>query len=129
MGTATTQWGRFATEKFDSWGQESYVDEQMKLLNKRFVSNGYPVVIGELGVQDKSHISHSFGEFRRYWYEYVVRSAKNNGCIPICWDNGYNGEKGLALFDRKKNVVTQQKLITAMIRAMKYDDLISPPVL
>ncbi|MGN0678757.1 MAG: glycoside hydrolase family 5 protein [Oscillospiraceae bacterium] len=128
MGTTKTQWGKYATENFDNWGQEDYVDEQMKHLNERFVSRGYPVVIGELGVQDKSHVSGTFGEYRRYWYEYIVKSAHENGCVPVCWDNGWNGEKGFAFFDRSTVKVTQPEIIKAMVRAMNSGDYeIAPP--
>ncbi len=118
MSTATTQWGKYAVEKFDNWGQESHVDNTMKMLNDAFVSKGYPVIIGELGVQNKEHISESFGEFRRYWLEYVVTAAKKNGCIPVYWDNGWNGEKGFGLFDRTTGEVTEPELIAAMMRAI-----------
>ncbi len=128
MGTAKTQWGKYATQNYDNWGQEDYVDEQMKRLNERFVRQGYPVVIGELGVQDKSHISGDFGEYRRYWYEYVVSSARENGCVPVCWDNGWNGEKSFAFFDRTSCEVTQPGIIEAIMRAMNSGEYeIAPP--
>lgn len=121
IASATTQWGKYATKKFDTWGQEDYVDSQMKLLNDKFVSQGYPVVIGEMGIVDKTHIDPSMNEFRRYWNEYVVKSAKANGCIPIYWDNGFNGRNGLALFHRLSKEVTQPEIIEGMIRAINSE--------
>lgn len=117
----TTQWGKYAVENYDNWGQESYVDSVMKKLNDVFVSKGYPVIIGEMGVINKTQADASFTEFRRYWAEYVVMAAKNNGCIPVYWDNGYNGDKGLGLFDRTTYAVTQPELIEAMLRAINSD--------
>ncbi|MGN0642103.1 MAG: glycoside hydrolase family 5 protein [Huintestinicola sp.] len=122
ISSAKTQWGKYAVENYDSWGQEDYVDSQMKKLNDAFVSQGYPVVIGEMGVQDKTFMSESANEFRRYWCEYVVKAAKANGCIPVYWDNGWNGDKGFGLIDRKTLEVTQLELIEAMIRAISSDD-------
>ena len=119
--SATTQWGKYATEKFDTWGQEDYVDSQMKLLNDKFVSQGYPVVIGEMGVVDKNHIDPTMNEFRRYWNEYVVKAAKDNGCIPVYWDNGFNGRNGLALFHRVSKKVTEPQIIEGMMRAINSD--------
>ena len=119
--SAKTQWGKYATENFDNWGQEDYVDSQMQKLHDTFVAEGYPVIIGEMGVQDKTHLSESFNEYRRYWLEYVVKSAKTNGCIPVYWDNGWNGKNGFGLFDRTSCTVTQQSLIDAMIRAINSD--------
>ncbi len=128
MSTATTQWGQYAVANYDSWGQEDYVKEQFSLLNSRFVKEGYPVVIGEMGVQDKSHVNGDFAKYRRYWYEYIVKTARENGCIPICWDNGWNGEKGFALFDRSTCKVTQPQLIEAMMRAMNKGEYDIPPL-
>ncbi|MBQ5318163.1 MAG: glycoside hydrolase family 5 protein [Oscillospiraceae bacterium] len=118
MSTATTQWGQYAVENFDNWGQQDYVDSQMKILNDKFVSQGYPVIIGEMGVQNKSHVYDKHNEFRRYWNEYVVKAAKTNGCIPVYWDNGWNGEKGLGLFDRVNCEVTQPEIIEGIMRAI-----------
>lgn len=121
MSSATLQWGKYATEKFDNWGQEDYVDSQMKALNDNFVSKGYPVVIGEMGVQDKKQASETFPEFRRYWTEYVIKAAKDNGCIPVYWDNGWNGDKGFGIIDRSSYEITQPELIEAMMRAINSD--------
>ena len=119
--SAKTQWGKYATENFDNWGQEDHVDSQMQMLHDTFIAECYPVIIGEMGVQDKTHLSESFNEYRRYWLEYVVKSAKANGCIPVYWDNGWNGKNGFGLFDRTSCTVTQQSLIDAMIRAINSD--------
>lgn len=119
--SAKTQWGKYATENFDNWGQEDHVDSQMQMLHDTFIAEGYPVIIGEMGVQDKTHLSENFNEYRRYWLEYVVKSAKANGCIPVYWDNGWNGKNGFGLFDRTSCTVTQQSLIDAMIRAINSD--------
>lgn len=118
MSSATTQWGQYATENFDNWGQQDYVDSQMKKLSDTFTSQGYPVIIGEMGVQNKSHVYDKHNEFRRYWNEYVVKAAKANGCIPVYWDNGWNGEKGFGLFDRVNCEVTQPEIIEGIMRAI-----------
>lgn len=120
--SAKTQWGKYAVENFDNWGQEDYVDKQMKLLNDTFVSKGYPVIIGELGVQDKSHLSEAQPLFRQYWTEYVIKAAKNNGCIPVYWDNGYNGKNGFALFERVTGKVLRPELIEVMMRAINSEE-------
>lgn len=122
MSTATTQWGQYAIENFDNWGQQDYVDSQMKLLNDKFTSQGYPVIIGEMGVQNKSHVYDKHNEFRRYWNEYVVKAAKANGCIPVYWDNGWNGDKGFGLFNRLNYEVTQPEIIEGIMRAITSEE-------
>lgn len=116
--SATTQWGKYATANKDNWGQESYVDSQMKKLYSTFVSKGYPVFIGELGVANKEHISSSFSGYRRYWIEYIVKAAKDNGCIPVYWDNGWDGDNGFAIINRKTYAITHPELVEAMMRAI-----------
>ena len=121
IGSANTQWGKYAFEKYDNWGQESYVDEQMKLLNDKFVSQGYPVVIGEMGTHDNTLLDKNNTEFRRYWAEYVVKACKAQGIIPVWWDNGHNGRNGFALFNRNILSVTEPEIIEGMMRAINSD--------
>lgn len=120
--TARTQWGKYAVKNYDNWGQEDYVDSQMALLNEKFVSQGYPVVIGEFGVQDKTEKFADYNEFRRYWAEYLIKVAKKNGVVCVYWDNGYNGNKGFGIINRFDYTITQPDLIAGMMRAINSTD-------
>lgn len=117
--SAKTQWGKYAVENYDNWGQEDYVDKQMQKLYDKFTSQGYPVIIGEMGVQDKDFIDSNTNQFRRYWCEYVVNAAQANGCVPVYWDNGWNGDKGFGLFNRTTCEQTQPEIIEAIMRAIE----------
>ena len=120
--TAKTQWGKYAVKNYDNWGQEDYVDSQMALLNEKFVSQGYPVVIGEFGAQDKTEKFADYNEFRRYWAEYLIKAAKKNGIDCVYWDNGYNGNKGFGIINRFDYTITQPDLIAGMMRAINSTD-------
>ena len=120
--TAKTQWGKYAVKNYDNWGQEDYVDSQMALLNEKFVSQGYPVVIGEFGAQDKTEKFADYNEFRRYWSEYLIKAAKKNGVVCVYWDNGYNGNKGFGIINRFDYTITQTDLIAGMMRAINSTD-------
>lgn len=120
--TAKTQWGKYAVKNYDNWGQEDYVDSQMALLNEKFVSQGYPVVIGEFGAQDKTEKFADYNEFRRYWAEYLIKAAKKNGVVCVYWDNGYNGNKGFGIINRFDYTITQPDLIAGMMRAINFTD-------
>lgn len=120
--TAKTQWGKYAVKNYDNWGQEDYVDSQMALLNEKFVSQGYPVVIGEFGAQDKTEKFADYNEFRCYWAEYLIKAAKKNGVVCVYWDNGYNGNKGFGIIDRNSLEITQPDLIAGMMRAINSTD-------
>lgn len=120
--TAKTQWGKYAVKNYDNWGQEDYVDSQMALLNEKFVSQSYPVVIGEFGAQDKTEKFADYNEFRRYWSEYLIKAAKKNGVVCVYWDNGYNGNKGFGIINRFDYTITQPDLIAGMMRAINSTD-------
>lgn len=115
-----TQWGRAATNpsKRSSWGQEDYLDAQMKKMHDRFVVNGYPVVVGEYGAVDKSSSDSSNGRYRADYVRAVVATAKKYGAATVYWDNGHTGQYGFGLIDRGSRAVTQQGLINAIMSGL-----------
>lgn len=111
------KWGNDASSgKKTNWGHEDYVEKQMQKLYNTFTSKGIPVIIGEYGAFDKTWSDPASAEYRRYYYEYVAKSAVNYGCVPVYWDNGYDGKNGFALFDRKTADVLYPELVAAIIR-------------
>jgi len=111
-----TQWGRGATNpaKKSTWGQEDYLDAQLKAVRDVFVSKGYPAVVGEYGSVDKSAFDSSNNRYRADFARAVVSTAKKYGAAAVYWDNGYNGQYGLGLFDRRSLAVTQPGIIDAI---------------
>ncbi len=107
-----TGWGSSASSTA-GWGNEDYMVEQLSGMYNKFVSAGYPVFIGEFGCIDKGNTS-----MRVYWAKTFVTYAKQYGCIPVWWDNGYNGTYGFGLFDRSTGSQTQSSIISAMVTAM-----------
>ncbi len=118
--TTTTQWGSSATDssKVASYGDESYMKTQLYNMYSAFSSKGYPVVIGEYGAIDKSAYDSTNAACRIDWAKKFCTYAKQYGCVPVWWDNGYTGTYGFALFDRSSCTVTQQSLINAIIGVM-----------
>lgn len=133
---SVTQWGAEAEEMSRSAteGLEDAMEEQFKKLKTDFVDQGYPVVIGEYGCVDKSQVKPedvSSGKFdiedadkhnntyRAYYAEVLNIMADRFGCIPVYWDNGYNGAFGLGLFDRSTCSVTQPEIIKAIMKTYK----------
>lgn len=111
-----TQWGVDAVKaKTANWGDEAYLEQQFKALNDAFTSKGYPVIIGEYGAIDKSHADELSASFRAYFCKSVCLTAKKYGCIPVYWDNGYNGKYGFGLFNRSTCEVTQPEVIVAIM--------------
>ncbi|WP_086845922.1 glycoside hydrolase family 5 protein [Amycolatopsis kentuckyensis] len=112
-----TQWGRGATNpsKKSTWGQEDYLDAQLKLVYNAFVSKGYPAVVGEYGTIDKSAFDSASNRYRADFARAVVSTAKKYGAATVYWDNGNNGQYGFGLFDRRSYAVTHQGIIDAVM--------------
>ena len=113
-------WGVNGVKK-DNWGQEDWVDNIFGRAKKQFVDNGIPVVIGEYGaVLNKD----GNDDFRRYYIEYVTKAAKENGLLPIYWDNGYDGTngEGFAIFDRATGAKLHEDIHEGMMRAVSGED-------
>ncbi|HBI62487.1 MAG TPA: glycosyl hydrolase [Lachnospiraceae bacterium] len=114
-----TQWGSAATNssKVPSYCDESYLKYAFELLADKFTNQGYPVVIGEYGAADKSQDDSHNAVCRIDFAAKVCGYARQNGCVPLWWDNGTNGAYGFGLFDRYTCQVTQQSIIDAIMSA------------
>jgi endoglucanase len=112
-----TQWGRAATNpsRTSTWGQEDYLDAQLKMMRDVFVTKGYPVVVGEYGAIDKSSFDSSNNRYRADFARAVVTTAKKYGAATVYWDNGATDRYGFGLFNRRSLTVTQQGIINAIM--------------
>ncbi|WP_454192522.1 cellulase family glycosylhydrolase [Paenibacillus sp. Marseille-Q7038] len=113
-----TQWGDMADSgKSISWANEDYLNAQFYKLYEKFTSQGYPVVIGEYGSVDKSEADSMNTDSRTYYANTLSEYAKIYGCVPIIWDNGFNGNYGFGLFNRQSvsYPVTQPEIIGAIM--------------
>lgn len=107
-----TQWGSDASpSKSVGYGGEEEMEKQFQTLKNTFTDKGYPVIIGEYGAIDKSKKEDSgLGkagdadpdntEFRAWFARKLCELSIKNGCIPMYWDNGWNGDFGFAIFSR-----------------------------
>lgn len=113
---AITQWGNYAKDssKVASYGGEDSLAYQFYRLKTTFVDKGYPVFVGEYGSIDKSSDDYLNPEYRAYFAKRVCQVSKESGCIPMYWDNGYNGKYGFGLFNRTTKEVTQPNIIQAI---------------
>lgn len=115
-----TQWGATATNpsKKSTWGQEDYLDAQLLSTYNKFVTQGYPVVVGEFGSIDKTAYDSSNAAYRAAYAKAVAEASKKYGAVPVVWDNGHNGQYGFALFNRSNLTITQPAIINAIMSAM-----------
>lgn len=116
-------WGQGETGAV-TYHSESNVDSAMQQLQTRFTSKGIPVFVGEYGAVDKSFTHVENAEYRRYFYEYVCKAVREIGGIPCCWDNGWTGNYGFALFNRSTCEVLHQDIIDGIMRAVSGNDYV-----
>ena len=104
---STTDVSRNAT-----YGEESYLDSNFNLMKTKFVDRGIPVIIGEFGAPGRTLSPPSDQTLadasRRYWYRYVVSSARSRGLIPYVWDIN------MGMYNRSTAAVLDQGVIDAM---------------
>jgi aryl-phospho-beta-D-glucosidase BglC (GH1 family) len=95
-----------------TWGEESYVDSCFNLMQAKFVNKGIPVIVGEFAADQRTVSAPSDQNLatasRRYYYRYVVSSAKARGIIPFAWDIN------MQMFNRSVPSVLDQGVIDAM---------------
>ncbi len=120
---AITQWGATATDSYrkSSWGQEDYMDSQIKAVYDKFVTQGYPFVVGEWGAVDKTSADSTNNKYRQIFAKTICSYCKKYGGVPVVWDNNYNQAYGFGLLDRKTLTVTQQGIIDAIMSGMGTD--------
>lgn len=112
-----TQWGNEADDpsKTSTTCDETYMKNQLNLMKTTFADKGYPVFIGEYSSIDKTSYDSENEYYRAYFARKLCQLSRKNGCIPMYWDNGYNGVHGFGLFDRTTCEVTQPVIIDAIM--------------
>jgi endoglucanase len=115
-------WGKeFAGNPNSSnWGQEAWLEKEFDLMQKKFVSKGVPVILGEYAATYRGNLTGSALQNHkkaRYNYIYeVTKSAKENGLIPFYWDNGGTGANASGIFDRNTRTVAHPDLLDALVK-------------
>lgn len=112
-----TQWGNEADDpsKTSTTCDETYMKNQLNLMKTTFADKGYPVFIGEYGSIGKTSYDSENEYYRAYFARKLCQLSRKNGCIPMYWDNGYNGVHGFGLFDRTTCEVTQPVIVDAIM--------------
>ncbi len=113
------KWGDSVKKFVKPRQSETLVNRQFDKLYNAFIKNGYGVVIGEYGSNDKTSKDKSNTTYRAYFAEYVNYAAHQRNIVTVYWDNGYNGNHGFGLFDRTECTVTQPEIIKGIINGAK----------
>lgn len=120
-----SDWGHTGESgKKADWGDEDNVKNAFSRLKAKFIDQGIPVYIGEMGCT--SHGDARGEAFRKYYLEYVCKAAKDYGMVPFYWDNGGVGAgketSGLINHSTGSYVNNGQEIIEVMTKAIFTED-------
>ncbi|MCD7727597.1 MAG: cellulase family glycosylhydrolase [Ruminococcus sp.] len=121
--TKYSQWGSDAdpTKCASYSNTESYMEGQFKKVYNKFVSAGYPVVIGEYGCINKSSADPENTKYRAYYINTLCTYAKEYGCVPVYWDNGASSNS-FGLINRSSCALVYPELIDAAVSVYSTDE-------
>ena len=120
-GNMAYYWGKDYHSTTDAahnatWGEESTVDANFKLMKNQFVDKGIPVIMGEFSAMKRTNLTGDNLTLhiasRLYYLNYVTRQAKANGILPFFWDTGNAG----GVFNRTTNTVSDQQALDALVQ-------------
>jgi len=121
IGGTRAEWG--------STSDKNKVANDFAPFKSKYIDNKIPVIIGECGAVKQLYPSDKTKEdkarqSRLDYISWIFSKAKENGLVPIYWDNGAtsgNGEK-FGLFDRRTgqpNSADSSAIIDAMMNSVK----------
>ena len=89
-----------------TWGEESFVEEQLQKMKTQFVDKGIPVYIGEFGANWRTITGSGESQAKhdasiQYHYKTVVEKAILKGMVPVIWDTNYRGRPSMTIINRK----------------------------
>lgn len=125
--SSITRWGdeagRTASNKCCSYcNSESFMSGQFDKLKNWFTSQGYPVIVGEYGIVDKSLYDAENTKYAAYWTKSLCENARRVGAVPVLWDNGHlSNNKGFATINRATNSVARTYIMQAINEAFEQE--------
>lgn len=79
---------------------ESELKSSFKTMYDKFVSKGYPVIVGECGANYRFSGDALHDASIKAWYKNVAEQSVSYGCIPFYWDTNYTGYPNMTVFNR-----------------------------
>lgn len=114
--SASWKWGQAANPS--GWANESYTEGQFQKMKTGFVDKGVPVILGEYAAISRTEYD-AAGTNRKYWDQYITRSAFTRGVVPMYWDNGYTDNHQSGLFNRQTGAQAYPDVISTIVNAAK----------
>jgi len=104
------------------YGEETFINQQMRKLRKRYCNQGIPVIMGEFGAlwrtmpTGESQQQHDASVYD--WYYTVCRYAVRNGVVPMAWDTNNVSRPTMAIIDRARRSVFSTLALNGIIQGV-----------
>lgn len=102
-----------------TFGEESDAPSEFPLMQKKFINNGIPVILGEYGaIRRLTTLSgdaltlHLAG--RAYYLNYITHQALQYGLHPFYFDDGSTGNNAFRIINRQTNTAADQQGLAAI---------------
>ena len=102
-----------------TWGEEDYMQSQMRQMRTKYTSRGIPVIMGEFGTlwrtmpAGESQEKHDASIYS--WYYTLCRYAVHNGVVPFVWDTNNCQRPSMDILNRKTLTVFNQIALKGII--------------
>jgi len=112
-GSNIWQWGvnASAPSAVEAWANEPWADTEFQKMKASFGDKGVPVLLGEFGAGMKDKYP-GMNTYRKYWDQYITRSAFQHGLVPVYWDTG-------GMIDRNTGAQLDRDVIDLIVKASK----------
>lgn len=107
------------------WGEENWVASQFASMKKKFYDQGYPVILGEYGLnwREIDDLQEVHDASVKAWYKEVTKEAISNGCIPMLWDinhiNRSGGKGTMTVVDRANLKIFSQVAFDGIMEGVR----------
>jgi hypothetical protein len=102
-----------------TWGEETYVQSQMRQMRNKYTSKGIPVIMGEFGTlwrvmpEGERQDKHDASIYS--WYFTLCRYAIFNGVVPFVWDTNACQRPSMDILNRKTLTVFNEQALKGIM--------------
>lgn len=119
--------GYLAAKRMNSETDEERMEKLFSEIEKSLSEWNLPIILGECGASRWSAFDAGKEErkalSRRYYYEYLIRTARKSGMAPFLWDNGDigTGTECFSLFDRNSGMTGDSLALEGIMNGIKEE--------
>lgn len=102
-----------------TWGEEQYIQSQMRQMKTKYTSKGIPVIMGEFGTlwrtmpKGENQEKHDASIYS--WYSTLCKYAILNGVVPFVWDTNHCQRPSMDILNRKTLTVFNKQALNGIL--------------